>query len=1100
MLLLLLGVLAPEAMAQRKGKKKKAKEEAKTEAPAPKINSGTFSAFKFRSVGPALTEGRISDLVVHPDNPAVWYVAVASGGVWMTKNAGTTWKPVFDSQGSYSIGCITMDPNNPLVLWVGTGENNSQRSVAYGDGIYKSIDGGATWKNMGLKQSEHISKIVVDPRDSNTIIVASQGPLWADGGERGIYRSTDGGQTWEQTLAVSDKTGANDLVFDPRNPDIMYTAAYQRRRHVWTLINGGPESNIYKSVDGGKTWKKSGRGLPGGDKGRIGLAIAPSQPDTLYAIVELPNDKGGLYRSTNAGASWQRQSGYVSGSPQYYQEIIVHPHKPDVVYSNDTYLMRSTDGGKNFSRVGNAARHVDDHVTWIDPDHEGHLLVGGDGGLYESWDNGVNWMFRGNLPIIQFYKVSTDNAEPFYNIFGGTQDNYSLAGPSRTLNRHGIRNYDWYVTHGGDGFETQVDPKDPNIIYAQSQYGVLVRYDKRSGEEIYIQPQPGKDEYIVWNWDSPLLISPHNNKRLYFAGNKLFRSDDQGNSWTAVSPDLSRQLDRNTLPVMGRVWGVDTVAKNRSTSQYGNIVGLSESPLQEGLLAVGTDDGLIQISEDGGANWRKVDGIEGIDSKAYAGWVSWSNHDVNVLYAAFNNHKMGDFKPYLLRSEDKGATWTMISSNLPERGSVYCMVEDHVDKNLLFAGTEFGVFVSIDRGQVWSRLRSGVPTIAVRDIEIQKRENDLVLGTFGRSFYVLDDYSPLRGLTEEKIEKESHLFPVRDAWAYVPSSPLGGGKRGFQGGNLYVADNPPFGAVITFYLHEGDTTLKSKRKKEEGKKAKKGEDTPYPSWDELRAEAREKSPAVVLTISDADGRVVRRLRAGNRKGFQRVAWDLTESLGMARGGRRGGGGAPTGPDGGVMVAPGTYTVTASRLVDGKMTQFGEPQSILVKDMGLNQFAPKDHTESIAFRKRAMELWKAMNALGGIIRDANSTMRGMENMILATPAADDSHLQKLYALQNRMADLEMIVNGDTIVSGRSEPTPPGLRSRMFSILRVINGTTASPTQTAKDTLDLINGEYNNFESALKKLVDEDLKALADELIAAGAAPPSGSWPNYKPSDQ
>jgi len=1085
-LLLMMGVAGPDVLAQR-GKKKKEKEKVEKKEEPKKLSLG---AFKARLIGPALTEGRISDLAVHPDNPAVWIVAVASGGVWRTENAGTTWKPVMDSAGAYSMGCVTIDPSNPLIVWVGSGENNSQRSVAYGDGIYKSVDGGKSFTNVGLKDSEHIAKIHVDPRDSNTVLVAVQGPLWSDGGERGIYKTTDGGKEWKRVLEISDMTGASDLVVDTRNPDVMYASSYQRRRHVWTLINGGPESTIYKSVDGGDTWTKSARGIPGGDVGRIGLAIAPSQPNTVYAIVEASGSSSGVYRTTNAGASWQKRSGYLSSSPQYYQEIIVDPHDPEVIYSNDTFLHRSEDGGKTFDRVPIDAKHVDDHVTWIDPNNHRHLLVGSDGGLYESWDRGANWLFRGNLPITQFYKISTDNAEPFYNVYGGTQDNYSLAGPSRTTNSHGIRNSDWYVTHGGDGFETQVDPTDHNIVYAQSQYAVLVRYDKHSGEETYIQPQPPKGEVYRWNWDSPLLISPHDHKRLYFAGNKLFRSDDQGNAWREVSPDLTRQLDRNQLEVMGRIWSVDSISKNRSTSVYGNIVALDESTLKEGFLIVGTDDGLIQISEDGGENWRKIETFPGVPERTYVNFVKASLHDENVIYAGFNNHKMGDFKPYILKSNDKGASWTSISADLPERGSVYAFSEDHVNKDLLFCGTEFGLFVTVDGAASWSQMKGGLPTIAVRDLEIQKRENDLVIGTFGRSIYIIDDYSPLREVSVEM--KEPVVYKPRDAWSYYPSSPLGGGQRGFQGANHYVADNPPFGAVITYYLPESLQTRKQTRQKEEKKIAKDGGDTPYPSWDELRAEDRELSPKVILTISDADGNVVRRLNGKTSKGFHRVDWNLrypSTSPIRSGGGRRGGGSGP-------MVVPGTYTVTVATMIDGTMATIGEPQSFAVEALDLNPMAAESKEDLLAFQNKAAELSRVMNGASALMREVDGRLDAIEQAIMRTPAAGQEHVDMLNALRTRMLDLRLTLNGDSTVSRRNEPTPPGLSGRLRGMLWAIGGSSVAPTQTARDAYDLIAGEVDDVLAELRDLIEDDLAKLEAQLEAAGAPWTPGRFPVWK----
>ena len=621
--------------------------------PADKYSEATFQGLKFRSIGPALTSGRIGDLAVHPDKNGTYYAAVSSGGVWKTVNAGTTWSPVFDTQGSYSIGCITMDPNNPQVLWVGTGENNSQRSVGYGDGVYKTLDGGNSWKNVGLKESEHIGMIWIDPRNSQLVFVAAQGPLWSAGDERGLYKTEDGGETWEKVLAISSNTGISEVLAEPGAPDTMYAVAYQRRRKVWTLLDGGPESGIYKSVDGGNSWNELTNGIPKSDKGRIGLAISPANPSVVYAVIEAAGEEGGFFKSTDRGQTWKKQSSYVTGSPQYYQELIADPVDVSRVYALDTYLMVSEDSGKTFSRLDGDNKHVDNHALWIDPDNNNYLLAGCDGGIYESWDRGENWHFKSNLPVTQFYRVATDNDLPFYNVYGGTQDNYSLGGPSRTTNVHGIANSDWLVTKGGDGFESQVDPDNPDIIYAQSQNGHLARFDKKSGERITIQPQPGENEEpLRWNWNSPLLISPHSGTRIYFACQKLFRSDDRGDSWRAVSGDLSRNLDRNRLPIMGRVQGVDSVAKNSSTSFYGAIVSLAESPLKEGLLIAGTDDGLIQVTANEGKNWTKLESFPGVPDRTYVSELEASFHDQNVIYAAFDNHKDGDFKPYLLKSTD----------------------------------------------------------------------------------------------------------------------------------------------------------------------------------------------------------------------------------------------------------------------------------------------------------------------------------------------------------------------------------------------------------------------------------------------------------------
>ena len=483
----------------------------KKEASDSGIKSSDISGIKFRLVGPAKTSGRIADIAVDPTNQNIWYVAAASGGVWKTVNHGTTFSPIFDVYGSYSIGCVTLAPSNSNTVWVGTGENNNQRSVEYGDGVYKSLDGGKTFKNMGLKTSEHIGKIIVHPTNENIIWVAAYGPVWSKGGDRGVYKSTDGGETWKQTLFISEHTGIAEIAIDPENPSILYASAHQRRRREWTYIGGGPESGLYKSTNGGETWREINEGLPKNEMGRIGISVSPADPNYVYAIVEGRGDKGGFFRSTNKGESWSKMSGYTT-SGNYYQEIVCDVKNRDKVFSMNTWLHHTEDGGKNFKMTGEDHKHVDNHCIWINPNDTDHWLVGCDGGLYETFNHAIEWRYYDNMPIIQFYKVATDNAEPFYNIYGGTQDNNSMGGPSQTLNSSGIINSDWYITNGGDGFESAIDPTDPNIVYAQAQYGYLVRYDKVSGEQTPIQPMPGKGEAAYrWNWDAPLLISPHDN-------------------------------------------------------------------------------------------------------------------------------------------------------------------------------------------------------------------------------------------------------------------------------------------------------------------------------------------------------------------------------------------------------------------------------------------------------------------------------------------------------------------------------------------------------------------------------------------------------------
>ncbi|MGJ8663966.1 MAG: hypothetical protein ACSHWU_09955, partial [Marinicella sp.] len=595
----------------------KAKEGAKKSHP--------LAGIPLRNIGPAMISGRISEFAFHPTKKHVFYVATASGNLWKTTNNTITWEPIFDGEGSYSIGTMKMDPNDPLTLWVGTGENNSQRSVAYGDGIYKSTDGGKSWKNMGLKDSNHISQIWIHPKDSDIVLVAAQGPLWSDGGDRGLYKTTDGGKTWDRILHVDKYTGVNEFVIDPDNLDQIVASSYQRRRHVWTLINGGPGSGIHKTTDGGKTWNKVTNGLPKDHMGRIGLANAPSAPRTIYAIIESNSKEQGIYRSTDFGQNWHKQSSYMTNSPQYYNELVVDPHNADRLYSLNTFTNISEDAGKTWTKLSDKFRHVDDHALWIDPDNTEHLYIGGDGGVYETFDRGQTWRHVRNLPLGQFYRIQPDNAEPFYNICGGTQDNNSLCAPSRTTVIHGVTNSDWQIILGGDGYKPQFDPDDHNIIYPQYQYGGLARYDRRTMERVYITPHPADGEPAYkWNWNTPLLVSPHMGTRLYYGAEKLFRSDDRGDSWTIISPDLTQQIERNKLKVMDRVWGPDTIAKNVSTSKYGSLIGITESPVQADLLMVGSDDGMISVSSDGGDNWSSVKKFSGVPDMSYISDVLFS--------------------------------------------------------------------------------------------------------------------------------------------------------------------------------------------------------------------------------------------------------------------------------------------------------------------------------------------------------------------------------------------------------------------------------------------------------------------------------------------
>ncbi len=1052
--------------------------------------AAAFEGLAFRNIGPAVTSGRVVDVAVDPTHSDTWYVAAASGGLWKTTNAGTTWTPIFDHEGSYSLGCVAVDPKDPLTVWAGTGENNSQRSVAYGDGLYKSTDGGKSWENVGLKDSEHLAKVLIDPRDSKVVYVAAQGPLWRDGGDRGLYKTTDGGKTWKAVLTISPQTGVTDVVMDPGNPDVLYAAAYQRQRHVWTVIDGGPEGAIYKSTDAGQTWKKLTVGLPKEELGRIGLAVAPDRPGLVYATLEAANGAGGFFRTTNGGGSWEKRSPNVSGAAQYYQELFVDPSNAERIYMMDTWLQVSDDAGRTWRKVGERHKHVDNHAFWIDPANADHLIDGCDGGVYETRDRGATWSFKANLPLAQFYRVTTDNAKPFYHVYGGTQDNNSLGGPSRTVNSQGIVNADWFVTQGGDGFFSQVDPADPDTVYAEAQYGDLVRYNRKTGERVDIQPQAAPGEApLRWNWDAPVLVSPHDHRRIYFAAQKLFRSDDRGDGWKAISPDLTRQLDRDTLPVMGRLWSIDAVAKNTSTSAFGNIVALAESPLKDGLLYVGTDDGLLQVSEDGGGSWRKVERFPGVPDMTYVSRVEASRHDPDVLYVAFDNHKNGDFKPYVLRSRDRGRTFESIAGDLPERGTVYALAEDPVRKGLLFAGTEFGVFFTLD-GAHWTPLKGGLPTIAVRDLTVQVREGDLVAATFGRGFAILDDLTPLRLVTPELLAKPGVLFPVRRADLYVPAEPLGARDTGFHGDDLYAAPNPPFGAVFTYHLKDGAKSLKEARHD-----AEKAEKAPArPSWDALRAETLDDAPELILTVTDAAGQPVRRLTGPAGAGMHRVAWDLRFPAPDPVSLRKHEAGAPWDhvPEG-PLVAPGAYTVSMALRVQGRTTPLGDPQTFQAAPLGAEALSPADAVTLQAFHGRVARLQRAVMGTERLMGEVKTRLEHLKKAALDTPKAAPDLLDRVHALQTRFAALQAELSGDAVKAKYQSPEVPSIASRLDRVVGSTWSVSTLPTATQKQGYDLAADAFAAWLPRARAFVEQDLKAVEDSLEAAGAPWTPGRMP-------
>lgn len=1076
-------LISSTSFSQKKGEEKKP-----AESTNPLLKAETYSSLAFRSIGPAVTSGRIVDLAVNPKNKSEWYIVSAAGGVWKTVNAGVTFNPIFDGQSAYSMGCIAIDPNNTNVIWVGSGENNNQRAVGYGDGLYKSEDGGKSWKNVGLGKSEHIGKISIDPTNSDIVYVAAYGPLWAPGGDRGIYKTIDGGKTWKQVLTVSENTGFNEVQIDPNHTNIVYATAHQRRRHEWTYISGGPESGIYKSTDAGTTWTRLSGGLPSTEMGRISLAVSPVNTDYIYAIIEATEGKG-FYKSTDRGASWNKQSDWNTAG-NYYQEIFCDPKDVNKVYSMDTWLQVTTDGGKSFRGLGEKNKHVDNHVIYVDPDNTNHYLVGCDGGLYESFDGAATWDFKSNLPITQFYRVCVDNSLPFYYVYGGTQDNNTLGGPNRTISATGVTNADWFVTVGGDGFQSRVDPTEPNIVYSEWQYGGLVRYDRKSGETVDIKPQekPGEPAYR-FNWDAPILISNFDNKRIYFAAQKVFRSDDRGNSWKVISPDLSRGIDRNKLPVMGKVWSIDAVAKNQSTSFYGNITALAESPKNENLLYAGTDDGQIQTSTDGGKSWNATSSFPGVPTLNIGGAtlgplvnnIFASQHDEGTAYAVLNNHRNADFKPYLVKTTDKGKTWTNITGNLPEKGSTYAIHEDYKNKDLLFCGTEFGFYFSNDGGKNWIEIKGGLPeAICIKDITIQKRENDIVVATFGRGFYVLDNYSLLQNIKKEDLDKKANIFPIKDALVYNESTPYGHKGKSFQGASFFNTSNPPIGAVITYYLKDSYKTLKDKRKEAEQEKNKNKKDIFYPSKDTLRLEDQEEAVYTLMVISDEQGNEVRRITQGANKGMQKVIWDGRLEV--------------TGPvsfytpnpdnpyesaDQGPCAIPGKYFAQLIKVEDGKTEALSDKVAFNLVTLENSTLPVGDRAQIMAFNKKLGEFRRVVAGSSDYIGNMNNRLTYLKAGLQKGPTSSLNLLTDLKAIEKQIKDISLVMYGDGSIARHEFETLPGITGSLDNMIGGTWGQSLDATGTNKEKLAEIKEKfktvYTQIVDASKKLSDLETKA-------------------------
>ncbi|MEQ9401499.1 MAG: hypothetical protein RJQ04_20195 [Longimicrobiales bacterium] len=1043
-MLLAVGLAAAPAEAQRPGGSQA----------APDLSTAALvGTLPVRGIGPAVMSGRVVDIAVasSPDTRGgnlgtVFYIAAASGGVWKTTSGGIDWEPVFDDQGVQSIGDVAVAPSNSNIVWVGTGEANSQRSSSYGNGVYRSMDGGASWEHMGLESSQHVGRILVHPEDPDVVYVAAVGPLWAGGGERGLYRTTDGGETWELILeGANEWTGVTDIVMDPRDPDVMYAATYQRLRRAYSFVGGGPGTGIFKTTNGGETWRELTRGLPTTDLGRIGLDIARSEPNTLYAIVE-SNDEAGLYRSDDAGASWRLASD-IESIPWYFGQIRVDPNDAEVVYHLGVPLQGSVDGGETWDRVDRDGVHVDHHALWVNPENSDHLILGNDGGLYVTHDRGQNWDFSPNLPISQFYAVGIDMAEPFFGIYGGLQDNSTWGGPSRTRASDGIFNSDWFQMAGGDGFYAAVDPTDPNIAYVESQNGNLQRYDRRTGDRKGIRPTPAQGQPAYrFNWSAPVHISPWDHETVYFAANHMFKSTDRGDSWTVLGEDLTRAIDRDSLPMMGGVPDDDAVSRHQGTAVFSNISDIDVSEVQQGLLITGSDDGAVAISTDDGESWTKQARFPGVPDTAYVSKVRLSTHDANVMYVTFDNHRSNDFRPYVIRSADQGDSWQNISADLPEFGSVRAFAEHHVNADLLFVGTEMGPFVSLDRGGSWTKLDDGIPAVRVDDLVIHPRENTLVVATHGRGFYLIDDLGPLQELAMAQAADQAHLFPVKPALQFAPDrSPT----SGLHGSRNYVVENRDPGTTVSYMLP--------------------------------------RQMEVSLEVLSPTGEAVRSLEAPGRAGLHHVHWDLTADAPYEgppaprqQGGGGGFGGFGGGGDGGAPVVPGTYVVrlTAGDAVHEHTVEVERDDRITLTDAQLAELYDI-RVEQLELDARLSMALRQADEIRETVQAARTAMDEMDGTV------PESLSDMADALNDDIGDIrsKLGAGGGGFFGGGDDDEPPTVR-RLVQTASGVHRSNTMPSAQEMEALRAAPAPLAAEIARINAMVEDRLPALFRALDQAG----------------
>jgi photosystem II stability/assembly factor-like uncharacterized protein len=866
-------------------------------------------------------------------------------------------------------------------------------------------------------------------------------------------------------------------MIDPRNPQILYAATWDRHRTVAALMGGGPGTALYRSDDGGENWTKLTEGLPESNMGKIGITISPQNPDVVYAAIELDRKSGAVYRSSNRGASWTKMSDTVSGGtgPHYYQELYASPHEFDRLYLMNVRVLTSGDGGKTFVQLKERDKHSDNHAIVFKKDDPNYIMLGTDAGIYETFDNAETWRYIKNLPLTQFYKVAVNNAEPFYHIFGGTQDNGSAGGPSATDEREGIANKHWYKTLFADGHQSATDPVYNDIIYAETQQGGLYRIDLTTGEQVSVQPKAGLGEpHERFNWDAPILVSPHNPKRLYFASYRVWKSESRGDDWEPISGDLTRNEDRLTLPIMGRKQSWDNAWDVGAMSNYNTITSLAESPVQEGLLYAGTDDGFIQVSENGGESWRKIPVTAlGLAPRTFVNDIKADLFDANTVYVALDNHKEGDFNPYLFKSTDKGQSWQSISGNIPDRTLVWRMVQDPVKKNLLFAATEFGIYTSLNGGTSWQKL-GGAPTISFRDLTIQKRENDLVAASFGRGFFVLDDYSALREFTEDNLSQKGKLFTPRTAKWFVPRSNIGN-----TGADYYFAKNPTYGAVFTYHLADEYQTAKEVRKEKETSLNKNKADIPFPGWDALDTERQEKEAQVVLSIQDSQGNVINKISQKASQGSHRMAWNFSHfnpySISDSPSRYRGGG---------ALAKPGTYQASLSLVQNGEVIPLDGPISFEVKALREGVLKGVSHEEYNAYLTEITQVYKSISAVRDVLSESGKMHKAMVTALAQAKILPGTLEPKLEALKLDLTRINQSISGSPSRREVGERNPAGIQSFLSNAMVGLRNS-YGPTPLHRKSLKIAKELLIQLRAEVKTISEVRIPDIEAALKAADA---------------